>query len=318
MRIGILTSGGDAPGMNAAIRAVVRKSISMGIEVIGVRRGFAGLLANDVERLDAGSVADIIHRGGTHLRTARSAEFMTPEGQAQALSVIKLNDIEGLVIIGGDGSFRGAQWLYEQGVMTVGVPATIDNDIPGTVETIGFDTAVNTAVEAIDRIRDTATSHERIFVIEVMGRDAGMIALQAGLAGGAESILVPEVPLLLDEVCRRLGQSSLRGKLYSIIVVSEGVMSGYDVSKAVFEKCGFETRVTVLGHVQRGGTPTARDRNLASMLGAEAVDVLASGRGGLMVGVRDGKVVVTELAVALQQRPFFDHDMYGLAVILAK
>lgn len=304
--------------MNAAIRAVVRKSISMGIEVIGVRRGFAGLLVNDVERLDAGSVADIIHRGGTHLRTARSDEFMTPEGQAQALSVIKVNDIDGLVIIGGDGSFRGAQWLYEQGVMTVGVPATIDNDIPGTVETIGFDTAVNTAVEAIDRIRDTATSHERIFVIEVMGRDAGMIALQAGLAGGAESILVPEVPLALDEVCRRLAQSSLRGKLYSIIVVSEGVMSGYDVSKAVFENCGFETRVTVLGHVQRGGTPTARDRNLASMLGAEAVDVLAGGRGGFMVGIRDGRVVATELAVALQQQPFFDHDMYRLAVILAK
>lgn len=304
--------------MNAAIRAVVRKGLSLGCEVIGIRRGYAGLLADDVETLDVSSVADIIHRGGTCLRTARSAEFITPEGQERAIAVLSKHRIEGLVVIGGDGSFRGAASLYRQGVKTVGVPATIDNDIPGTTETIGFDTAVNTAVEAIDRIRDTATSHERIFVIEVMGRDAGMIALQAGLAGGAESILVPEEPLALEEVCRRLGQSHLRGKLYSIIVVSEGVLSGYAVSKFVMETCGFETRVTVLGHVQRGGTPTARDRILATKMGAQAVDALLAGRGGVMIGVQNDRLVVREIAAALTHKPYFDTEMYNLAAVLAK
>jgi 6-phosphofructokinase 1 len=304
--------------MNAAIRAVVRKGLSVGCEVIGIRRGYAGLLANDVEALDVSSVADIIHRGGTYLRTARSDEFVTPAGQERALEVLRLNGIEGLVVIGGDGSFRGAERLYRQGIMTVGVPATIDNDIPGTEETIGFDTAVNTAVEAIDRIRDTATSHERIFIIEVMGRDAGMIALQAGLAGGAESILVPEEPLALTEVCQRLGQSHLRGKLYSIIVVSEGVTSGYAVSKFIMETCGLETRVTVLGHVQRGGTPSARDRILATIMGAEAVDVLSRGQGGMMVGMQGGRIVVSAIGEALKQPPYFDTNMYNLAVVLAK
>ena len=318
MRIGVLTSGGDAPGMNAAIRAVVRKGISVGCEIVGIRRGYAGLLANDVESLDVSSVADIIHRGGTLLKTARSDEFVTPKGQSRAIEVLRHNGIEGLVVIGGDGSFRGAERLFRQGIVTVGVPATIDNDIPGTVETIGFDTAVNTAVEAIDRIRDTATSHERIFIIEVMGRDAGMIALHAGLAGGAESILVPEASLALEEVCQRLSQSHQRGKLYSIIVVSEGVASGYDVSKFVMGHCGFETRVTVLGHVQRGGTPTARDRILATTMGAEAVDVLLAGRGGTMICLRDGRIVVSEIGEALKRKPYFDTNMYQLAAILAK
>lgn len=318
MRIAVLTSGGDAPGMNAAIRAVVRKGLSLGCDVFGIRRGYAGLLANEVEKLDIGSVADIIHRGGTVLRTARSDEFVTPGGQERALAVLRWHGIEGLVVIGGDGSFRGAEHLFRQGIMTVGVPATIDNDIPGTVETVGFDTAVNTAVEAIDRIRDTATSHERIFIVEVMGRNAGMIALYAGLAGGAESIMVPEESLAPEEVCQRLGRSFARGKLYSIIVVSEGVTSGYAIGKFIMDTCGFETRVTVLGHVQRGGTPTARDRILATNMGAEAVDVLLSGRGGAMIGIQGGRMIVSDIGEALQQKPYFDTGMYKLAAILAK
>jgi len=318
MKIGVLTSGGDAPGMNAAIRAVVRKGLSEGLTVFGIRRGYAGLVAGDIARLDAGSVADTIHRGGTILRTARSPEFMTSAGFQSALAVLRDKQIEGLVVIGGDGSLQGAQKLYEHGVLTVGIPGTIDNDIPGTEECLGFDTAVNTAVEAMDRIRDTATSHERTFVVEVMGRNSGQLAVAAGIAAGAESILVPEVPLPLEEICARLKRGQERGKLYSIIVVAEGVGSGVAIGEYVANCSGLDTRVTVLGHVQRGGTPSARDRMLASRMGALAVELIKDKRGGLMVGVRAGAVVPMSITEALQSGPNFKHDLYKLAAILAQ
>jgi len=317
-RIGVLTSGGDAPGMNAAIRAVVRKGLHAGLQIFGIRRGFAGLLADDFIQLGAGSVGDIIHRGGTMLRTARSEEFKTDAGFVRAVEVLAARAIEGLVIIGGDGSLRGAQRLYERGILTVGVPGTIDNDIPGTDESIGFDTAVNTAVQAIDRIRDTATSHERAFVIEVMGRNAGHIALEAGLAGGAESILVPEVTLDLSEICARLKRGHQRGKVHSIIVVCEGAGQGFQLGEFIRDCTGFDTRVTVLGHVQRGGSPTARDRVLASTLGARAVDLLIEGQGGVMVGIKRGEVVATPIGQALEQSSTFSQLSYRLAAILAQ
>jgi len=317
-RIGVLTSGGDAPGMNAAIRAVVRKGVHAGLEIFGIRRGFAGLIADDMVPLKAGSVGDIIHRGGTMLRTARSEEFMTTAGFARALKVLESRAIHRLVVIGGDGSLRGAEQLYRHGILTVGVPGTIDNDIPGTDESIGFDTAVNTAVQAIDRIRDTATSHERAFVIEVMGRNAGHIALEAGLAAGAESILVPEEALDLSEVCARLKRGQQRGKLHSIIVVCEGAGEGFKLGDFVRQCTGFDTRVTVLGHVQRGGSPTARDRVLASTMGAKAVDLLVEEQGGVMVGVKRGEIIAIPISDALAAGSTFKHQSYRLAVILAQ
>jgi 6-phosphofructokinase 1 len=317
-KIGVLTSGGDAPGMNAAIRAVVRKGLHVGLTVFGIRRGYAGLLADDFVQLGAGSVGDIIHRGGTMLRTARSEEFKTEAGFLRALLVLKAREIQGLVVIGGDGSLRGAEKLYQQGILTVGVPGTIDNDIPGTDESIGFDTAVNTALQAIDRIRDTATSHERAFVIEVMGRNAGHLALEAGLAGGAESILVPEEPLDLSEICARLKRGHQRGKVHSIIVVCEGAGEGFKLGDFVRQCTGFDTRVTVLGHVQRGGSPTARDRVLASTMGAKAVDLLVEGKGGVMVGVKRGEIVALPISQALAADSTFSHASYRLAAILAQ
>ncbi len=316
-KLAVLTSGGDAPGMNAAIRAVVRKAIFHGLEVVGVRRGYAGLLANDLAPMDLGSVADIIHRGGTILRTARCEEFKTREGQAHALDNLRAAGVEGLVVIGGDGSFRGAQALYEQGLLTIGVPGTIDNDIAGSDLTIGFDTAVNTAVSAIDRIRDTATSHDRTYVIEVMGRLSGHLALSAGLAAGAESILVPESPLAWDEICERLKRGHSRGKLHSIILVCEGAGSGMQVGEFIRECTGFETRVTVLGHIQRGGSPTAQDRILASQMGAESVDLLRSGQGGLMVAWKNGRLVSLPILEALQQSQELDLRLLQLSEILS-
>lgn len=314
----MLTSGGDAPGMNAAIRAVARKGLHEGCEVVGIRRGYAGLIAGDLFNLDRGAVADAIHRGGTLLRTARSPEFMTEAGFQRAIAVLREHDVDGLVVIGGDGSLQGAQKLYDCGIMTVGIPGTIDNDIPGTEECLGFDTAVNTAVEAMDRIRDTATSHERTFVIEVMGRNSGQLAVAAGLAAGAESILVPEVPLALEEICARLSRGQQRGKLYSLIVVCEGVGTGFAVGDYVAKCSGLDTRVTVLGHVQRGGTPSARDRMLASQMGAMAVELLQAGWGGVMVGVKLGRVVPMSIAEALSSGSNFRHDLYKLAAILAQ
>jgi 6-phosphofructokinase 1 len=292
-RIGLLTSGGDAPGMNAAIRAVVRHALGRSLEVVGIRRGFAGLLAGELQPLTRAGVANIIQHGGTILGTSRSAEFLLPEGRARAASVLRGAGIEGLVTIGGDGTFRGATLLLEEHrVAVAGVPGTIDNDVYGTDFTIGFDTAVNTALEAIDRIRDTAASHERIFLVEVMGRTCGDIALGVGVAGGAEEVLIPEIQTDLLTLAAELRQSWERGKRSSIIVVAESGEQGrsFRLAEEIERLTGLQPRVCVFGHIQRGGTPTARDRVLASRLGTAAVDILLDG-GGMMAGDTSGAVV---------------------------
>lgn len=271
--------------MNAAVRAVVRRGLSAGLEVYGIRRGYEGLLNGEAFPMDLGSVADIIHRGGTILHTARSERFRQAEYQDQAAAWVKAQGLDGLVVIGGEGTSKVWPSLCKRGVRAVAVPATIDNDIPHTDYSIGFDTAVNTGVEAVNRLRDTATSHERIFVVETMGRNSGQLALAVGLAGGAESILIPELPIDMKKVCAKPGTRDSRGKVHSIIVVAEGAAKGFKVAEEI-EKCmGTEIRVTVLGHVQRGGTPTAFDRLLASRMGAKAVDALREGYSNVMVGI---------------------------------
>ena len=317
MRIGVLTSGGDAPGMNAAIRAVTRKAIYHGLEVVGIKRGFNGLLHQEYMEMKLGSVADIIQRGGTMLQTSRSEEFKTPQGQAKALQFLKKIGVTGLVVIGGDGSFKGARALYEQGLNTVGVPGTIDNDILGTERTIGFDTAVNTVTDAINKLRDTATSHERIYVVEVMGRECGAIALMAGLSGGAETILIPEVPVDMDVICQRLQRGIKRGKLHSIILVAEGVASATEIAENITCKMQMEVRVTVLGHLQRGGTPSAFDRMLASILGAGAVDVLRQGEGGKFMAWHHGGPQVLDIKDVEDQKAPFPDYIYELTKILS-
>ncbi|MGM0838092.1 MAG: 6-phosphofructokinase [Bacillota bacterium] len=312
-RIGVLTSGGDAPGMNAAVRAVVRKAIFHNMEVFGIYRGYAGLIDGDIKKLEVGSVGDIIHRGGTMLYSARCEEFKTSEGQLKGIENLKKHGIEALVVIGGDGSYQGAKKLTEHGFPCIGVPGTIDNDIPGTDFTIGFDTALNTVIDAIDKIRDTATSHERTYVIEVMGRHAGDIALWAGLAGGAETILIPEAEDDMDEVISRLKRGSDRGKKHSIIIVAEGVGSGVDFGKKIQEETKFETRVSVLGHIQRGGSPTAHDRVLASRLGARAVELLLDGKGGRCVGIQSNELVDHDIIEALSRTHTIDRKMYDLS-----
>lgn len=312
-KIAVLTSGGDAPGMNAAIRAVVRKGIYHGLEVMGVYNGYQGLIDGNIHNLDLGSVGDIIQRGGTRLYSARCIEFMSEEGQLKGIEQLKKHGIEGLVVIGGDGSYRGAMALTERGLPAVGVPGTIDNDIPGTDYTIGFDTALNTVIEAIDKIRDTATSHERTFIVEVMGRDAGDLALWAGLAGGAETIVIPEDPYQLDDIVARLKSGHERGKKHSIIIVAEGVMSGNALAELIEKHAQIETRVSVLGHIQRGGSPTARDRVLASQFGARAVELLMEGQGGLAVGMRNHQVVDYSMTEAFQGSHKTDLSMYQLS-----
>ncbi|GGA81956.1 6-phosphofructokinase [Ornithinibacillus halotolerans] len=312
-RLGVLTSGGDAPGMNAAIRAVVRKCIYHNVEIFGIRNGYQGLIEGNIEQMDVGSVGDIIQRGGTKLYSARSEEFRTEEGQQKGISQLKRFGIEGLIVIGGDGSFRGAQKLTEKGFPCIGVPGTIDNDIAGTDFTIGFDTALNTIIEAIDKIRDTATSHERTYVVEVMGRNAGDLALWAGLADGAESILIPEKPDDMEEVIARLQRGIERGKKHSIIILAEGVGSGIDYCEKIQQAANLETRVTVLGHIQRGGSPTAQDRVLASRLGAKAVDLLLEGKAGRMVGIQNNKLVDHDINEILNVQHSIDEDMYKLS-----
>ncbi len=316
-KIAVLTSGGDAPGMNASVRAIVRKSIYHGLQIHGIMRGFQGLINGEVKLLRLGSVADTIHRGGTILRTARSPEFLTVEGQNKAIAFLEQERMEGLIVIGGDGSFRGAGVLEKSGIKTIGIPATIDNDIPFTDNCIGFDTALNTVTDAINRVRDTATSHERVYVIEVMGRDTGHIALMAGLAGGAESIIVPEVPFDLAEVCSRLMRGVERGKLHSIILVAEGAGSAIQIAKEIEELTSMEVRVTILGHLQRGGTPTAYDRILASKLGAKAVDLLIEGTSGVMVGHFKGVIQTTPYEDVFSSEKPFSWGDYKLAGILS-
>ncbi|MGM0843971.1 MAG: 6-phosphofructokinase [Bacillota bacterium] len=312
-RIGVLTSGGDSPGMNAAVRAVVRQAIYQDMEVYGVYQGYNGLINGNIKKLELGSVGDIIHRGGTMLYTARCEEFKTKEGQQKGIEQLKKHGIEGLVVIGGDGSYRGAKALTELGYPCVGVPGTIDNDIPGTEYTIGFDTALNTVIDAIDKIRDTATSHERTFIIEVMGRNAGDLALWSGLAGGAETILIPEDKHDMDDVARRLKKGQERGKKHSIIIVAEGVMGGEEFASKLKEATNLETRVSVLGHMQRGGSPTASDRVLASRLGSRAVELLAEGKGGRAVGIEKNQMVDYDIIEALAKEHILDLDMYKLS-----
>jgi 6-phosphofructokinase 1 len=312
-KIGVLTSGGDSPGMNPAIRAVVRKAIYHNLEVYGVYGGYTGLIAGNIQKLELGSVGDIIHRGGTMLHSARCPEFKTIEGQQKGIEQLKAHGIEGLVVIGGDGSYRGAKALTEQGYPCVGVPGTIDNDIPGTELTIGFDTALNTVIDAVDKIRDTATSHERTFVIEVMGRNAGDIALWAGLAGGAETILIPEENFDMDETVTRLKKGHERGKKHTIIIVAEGVCSGVEFAKRLEEITKFDTRVSVLGHIQRGGSPSAADRVLASKLGARAVELLIEGKGGRAVGVENNQLVDYDIIEALGRKHKLDLNLYKLS-----
>ncbi|MEA4902817.1 6-phosphofructokinase [Desulfitobacterium sp.] len=315
--IAVLTSGGDAPGMNAAIRAVVRKGIYHGLKVFGIERGYEGLIHGMFREASLGTVADIVHRGGTMLMTARSEEMLTPEGQKKAAEQLDIHGIDGLVVIGGDGSFRGAQTLSAQGVPVIGIPATIDNDIPGTDLTIGFDTALNTVIEAVSKIRDTATSHERTFLVEVMGRKSGSIALQAGLACGAESIIVPEIKVDLDEVSARLLRGHQRGKNHSIIIVAEGAGSAYQIGEELRRKTGFDTRVTILGHIQRGGNPTALDVVTASEMGSLAVELLRAGKSDQMTARVHQEVIGLPLEVAYGPRKPFNRALYDLASQLA-
>lgn len=316
-KIAVLTSGGDAPGMNAAIRAVVRSGIYNNVKVMAIKQGFNGLINANIEEMNLSSVADIIHRGGTILRTARSEEFRTEEGQRKALNVINVLGIEGIIVIGGDGSFKGAKKLNDLGIPTIGVPGTIDNDLGYTDYTIGFDTSINTVIDAISKIRDTSTSHGRANIIEVMGRHCGDIALMAGVAGGAESIIVPEVGISVDQVCNKLLKGRNRGKLHSIIILAEGVGGAVEMSKEIEDKTGIETRVTILGHLQRGGSPTAADRILASKMGAKAVDLLLQGVGNRVVGVNGKKVIDMDIDEALSIKSNFDMETYELAKILS-
>ncbi|MEB3195850.1 MAG: 6-phosphofructokinase [Candidatus Sericytochromatia bacterium] len=316
-RLAVLTSGGDAPGMNAAIRSVVRKALHAGCEVWGIEYGYNGLLKGQMRLMEYHDVGNILQRGGTMLKTARSTQFPTPEGQEMAIRELERRSIEGLVVIGGDGSFRGAQLLGKKGIAIVGVPGTIDNDIYGTDYTIGFDTAVNTVLDAINKIRDTASSHKRIVIIEVMGRDSGWIALSSGLAGGAEFVIVPEIPHDLDFVSDKIIRGMNQGKEHSIVIVAEGAAHGFDVGERLRISTGYDTRVTVLGHIQRGGSPSAFDRLLATRLGAAAVDVLLGGTSNVMVGLSGNEVSVQNLDDVIGQKRGLDVGLYELEAILA-
>lgn len=312
-RIGVLTSGGDAPGMNAAIRAVVRKGIAKNYEVYGIYYGYEGLINGSIEKMEVGSVGDIIHRGGTFLYSARSEQFRTVEGQKQAAEQLKKHGIGHLVVIGGDGSIRGAESLIKYDINVIGVPATIDNDIYGIDYTIGFDTALNTVIESVDKIRDTATSHERTYVVEVMGRDAGDLALYAGLAAGAESIIVPERQEPFAEVIQRLKNARNRGKEHSIIILAEGVGDGAAYARKIEEATNDETRITVLGHVQRGGPPSAKDRVLASTLGGMAVDLITNEESGKIVGYRNHQLVAQAIEQLLSKKHPINKALYKLS-----
>lgn len=312
--IGVLTSGGDAPGMNAAVRAVVRTAISKGIKVYGIIRGYNGLIDGDVVEMDLRSVSDIIHRGGTVLYTARSPRFKEEEGMAKAIETCKKLGIDGIVVIGGDGSYRGARDLSLRGIPCVGIPGTIDNDISSTDYTIGFDTAMNTAMEMIDKLRDTSQSHDRCSIVEVMGRNAGHLALQTGLAVGASVILVPEVSFSVDEdIIPKMKETISSGKKHFIIVVAEGVGNVNKLAKEIEEKSGIESRATVLGHVQRGGSPTVRDRDSASKMGNYAVNLLIQGIGNRVVCERAGNIVDCDIYEALQMQKEFDYKTYQIA-----
>jgi len=316
-KIAVLTSGGDSQGMNAAVRAVVRSGLYHGLEVYGVQRGFLGLINDDMRPMDLRSVGDIIQRGGTILQTARCDEFRTPEGQQKAVQNLRNRGIDGVIVIGGDGSYRGANELGKLGIKTMALPGTIDNDIPFTDFTIGFDTAVSIVVDVINKLRDTMTSHERTSVVEVMGRHCGDIALYAGLASGAEAILVPEVSFDLEQITKRMIENFAHGKRHSIIIVAEGVGKGEDIAREI-EKYGIEPRVTVLGHIQRGGTPTHNDRVLASRLGDFAVRKMIEGESGKACGIVNGQELLTDIEVVVSSKRPFNMELYNLALRLSQ
>lgn len=315
--IAVLTSGGDAPGMNAAIRAVIRYGIHKGCKVYGISRGYKGLIEGDLAEVDLRSACDIIHRGGTILRTARCEEFMTEEGRIQAATVLRVFGVDGLVVIGGDGTFKGARELAKLGVKVVGIPGTIDNDLPYTDYTIGFDTAINTVLDAIGKIRDTSSSHERISIIEVMGRNCGDIALYAGLAGGAEEVVIPEKGQDMEKIFRELLESKNRGKKQSIIILSEGIGKAHELEQQIKEKTRMDSRSTVLGHIQRGGSPSAFDRILATKMGASAVELLLQGRTARVIGIKNNKIFDMDVDEALSIEKTFDSETYELIDILA-
>lgn len=316
--IAVLTSGGDAPGMNAAVRAVVRAGINKGMRVYGVYRGYNGLLNGDVQEMNLRSVSDIIGFGGTMLYTARSEEFATPAGIKKAANFCRSIDVSGVVVIGGDGSFKGARALTNAGINCIGIPGTIDNDIACSEYTVGFDTAMNTALQMVDRIRDTAQSHDRCSIVEVMGRRCGDIALQTGIATGATAILVPEIPYNIErDVIQRIINTQKTGKKHFIIVVAEGVGKVAELANYIENRLGIETRATILGHVQRGGSPTLRDRVVASEMGFRAVELLEKNFGNRVVAMKDGKIIDLDINEALDMQRVFDEDLYKIAMTIS-
>lgn len=316
--IAVLTSGGDAPGMNAAVRAVVRAGINKGMRVYGVYRGYNGLLNGDVQEMNLRSVSDIIGFGGTMLYTARSEEFATPAGIKKAADFCRSIDVSGVVVIGGDGSFKGARALTNAGINCIGIPGTIDNDIACSEYTVGFDTAMNTALQMVDRIRDTAQSHDRCSIVEVMGRRCGDIALQTGIATGATAILVPEIPYNIErDVIHRIVNTQKTGKKHFIIVVAEGVGKVAELANYIENRLGIETRATILGHVQRGGSPTLRDRVVASEMGFRAVELLEKNLGNRVVAMKDGKIIDLDINEALDMQRVFDEDLYKIAMTIS-
>lgn len=318
-RIAVLTSGGDCPGMNAAIRSVVRTALSKGIEVYGIEQGYKGLIEGEFRKLESKDVANIIQKGGTFLRSARSERFKTEEGQKEAVKNLEKYNIDGLVVIGGDGSLRGATVLCgKYGVNVIGIPGSIDNDIYGTDMSIGVDTALNTIVRCIDSINDTASSHDRTFLIEVMGRNCGYLALMSAIAGGAEAVLIPEVPFNIEKIIEKIKKRYEEGKTRSIVIVAEGVGSAYDFGKVFGMIGGFETRITVLGHLQRGGSPTVFDRTLATRMGAFAVETLLDGTGcGKMVALQKTKMELVDLNDVLNKKKELDPKLLEIAEILS-
>lgn len=316
-KIGVLTSGGDAPGMNAAVRAVVRTALSKGMEVYGIRRGYAGLLTGEIFKMDERSVSDIIHRGGTVLYTARCPEFRTEEGIIKAKEKCDELGIEGLVVIGGDGSFRGAADLSAKGVLCIGIPGTIDNDIACTEYTIGFDTAMNTAMELVDKLRDTSQSHNRCSVVEVMGRGAGHIAVNTGIACGATDIITKEVPYDIDAIAKTMLEKQSKGKKNFVVIVAEGIGHSQEIATMIQEKTNIETRATILGHVQRGGNPTLRDRVEATRMGYYAVELLEQGIGNRVVGLKDNKLVDYDIQEALGMSKPYDEKLHHIAEQIA-